>query len=125
MKTNTHTFQTEKNPAAQAPHKSIWLAVLLSLLFGPPGMLYVTDRGALIMWVIHPVLAFYGQGKYFFISLAICVGWSLLACWKYNRSLQADRQAARSIKSGTFSSMIPVPAIHLPKKFSRLNPIYV
>ena len=59
--------------------KSMGLAFLLTLLFGPLGMLYTTVAGALIMLVISGVLAFFTAGLSLIVTHPICILWGCLA----------------------------------------------
>lgn len=81
--------------------KSVVLAVLLGLLFGPLGMLYSTVVGALIMLIVYIIGGFlggiisfatFGIGLVIVIPMSIllqiiCATWSGLAASFYNDSL--------------------------------------
>lgn len=86
---------------AQADHiqgKRMWLAALLAFLFGPLGMLYTTDRGALIMLILHLSLAWYSQGQSYLWTLGLCVAWTVYACWRHNRQLRATISSVPSCR---------------------------
>jgi len=68
--------------------KSVGLAFLLTLLFGPLGMLYSTVAGALIMLVISSVLAFFTVGISLIITHPICIVWGCLAASASNKRLR-------------------------------------
>src|SRR4051812_34359508 len=59
--------------------KSVGVAILLTLLFGPLGMLYSTVPGALIMLVVSVFLGFITAGISVFITWPVCVIWGALA----------------------------------------------
>jgi len=64
------------------PQKSIALAIVLTLLFGPLGLLYSTVLGAVIMTIITLLLFFVGG---FLITWPICVIWAYIAVKKHNK----------------------------------------
>ena len=73
--------------------KSVGVAILLTVLFGPLGMLYSTIPGALIMIAVHVVifLVTFGFGTFLFIfTWPICVLWGAMAASSYNRKLIAS-----------------------------------
>lgn len=59
--------------------KSKALAFLLTLLFGPLGMLYSTVIGALIMLVVSVALAAVTAGISLLLTHPICIIWGVLA----------------------------------------------
>ncbi len=71
--------------------KSITLAVILSMAFGPFGMFYSTISGAIIMLVTNLIIFVsgfltWGEGwKYYILSWLICVIWSAIAVSSYNK----------------------------------------
>lgn len=80
---------------AQAPQtiviverKSVLLAFLLTLFFGPLGMLYSTVAGALIMLAISAVLAFLTGGLSLIITHPICIIWGCIAASASKRRLR-------------------------------------
>jgi hypothetical protein len=66
------------------PQKSVGLAILLTILFGPLGMLYSTVPGALVMLVVSVLLAFATAGISLFLTWPICVIWGAIAAQSYN-----------------------------------------
>jgi hypothetical protein len=68
--------------------KSVGLAFLLTLLFGPLGMLYTTVGGALIMLVISAALGFFTFGVSLFVTHPICILWGCLAASASNKRLR-------------------------------------
>ena len=65
--------------------KSVGLALLLTILFGPLGMLYSTVIGALIMLVVTSVLAVLTLGLSFVVTWPVCVLWGCWAAWRTKR----------------------------------------
>jgi len=84
------------NPTPQhvivTPTKSMGVAILLTVLFGPLGMLYATIPGALLMIVVGGVLALMTLGISLLITWPICVIWAAVAVNNYNGRLLAGRQ---------------------------------
>jgi hypothetical protein len=68
------------------PPKSVGVAILLAIFFGPLGMLYSTVPGALAMMFISFVLFFLTAGFSVFITWPICIIWSAMASESYNRA---------------------------------------
>ncbi|MCW5900015.1 MAG: hypothetical protein KIT10_12170 [Flavobacteriales bacterium] len=67
--------------------KSMGLALLLSFLFGPLGMLFATIAGAVVMFIIAvPVVLFTG-GLGLLLTIPIGMIWSASAVNSYNRKL--------------------------------------
>ena len=67
------------SPASQVVYvrerKSVLLALLLTFVFGPLGMLYSTVVGGLVMLVVTPVVAFFTLG------LGLLLTWPLQMIW--------------------------------------------
>jgi hypothetical protein len=75
--------------------KNVGVAVLLSILFGPLGMLYSTIPGAIIMLLIHLAIFVFtlGFGTFLFIfTWPLCVIWAAIAANSYNQKLIASAQ---------------------------------
>lgn len=64
--------------------KSIGLALLLTFLFGPLGMLYTTVSGAIIMFIVSCIVGFLTFGLGVFFTWPICIIWGTLAAKKHN-----------------------------------------
>jgi hypothetical protein len=67
--------------------KSVALSVVLSLIFGPLGMLYSTVSGALIMLIITPIVAIPTLGFGLFMTQPICAIWAAVATNSYNTKM--------------------------------------
>jgi hypothetical protein len=66
------------------PQKSVGVAILLTVLFGPLGMLYSTVPGALVMLLVSVVLVMATAGISIFITWPICIIWGAIAAQSYN-----------------------------------------
>lgn len=67
--------------------KSIGLSLLLTILFGPLGLLYTTVSGAIIMFVVSLIVAIITFGLGYFFTLPICIIWGVLAAKNYNSKI--------------------------------------
>jgi hypothetical protein len=88
--------RAERNrPIVVTPTKSVGIAILLTILFGPLGMLYSTVPGALIMMGVNASIFFLsictgGLGAILFLfTWPICVVWGAVAASSYNAKLMA------------------------------------
>lgn len=80
--------------------KSVGIAILLTVLFGPLGMLYSTVTGAIVMIVVGVIPAFCTAGFSLFITWPICVIWGAVAASSHNKKLLA---------AGSMAAMAPTP----------------
>ncbi len=69
-------------PVYYGPRKSLALSLVLTIFFGPLGMLYSTVEGALIMCVVTFFAMFTGIGL--LIAWPVCVVWGAMAVENYN-----------------------------------------
>ena len=78
--------------------KSMGIAILLTILFGPLGMLYSTVPGGLIMLAVNGVIFLLSiitvgfGGLLFFITWPVCVIWGAMAVKSYNEKLVAGQR---------------------------------
>lgn len=70
------------------PTKSVGLSLLLTILFGPLGMLYSTIGGGILMLIISILLGVFTFGWSALITWPICVIWGAMAVNGYNRRIQ-------------------------------------
>lgn len=70
------------------PPKSVGVAIVLAVFFGPLGMLYSTVPGALVMIFVTLFFGILTAGISAFITWPICVIWAALAADTYNRGLR-------------------------------------
>jgi hypothetical protein len=68
--------------------KSVGLALLLTLLFGPLGMLYSTVTGGLVMIVVTIVVGMFTFGIGLILLWPIYLIWGAMAAHNYNQSLR-------------------------------------
>jgi len=69
--------------------KSVGVSILLTVLFGPLGMLYSTVSGGVIMLIATLVLAVFTFGLGVLITWPICIIWGAVATNSYNEKLVA------------------------------------
>ncbi len=71
--------------------KSVGLVVVLTILFGPLGMLYSTILGGIIMGVISIVVGIVTLGLGLIITWPICVIWAVVAANSHNKRIIAGQ----------------------------------
>jgi hypothetical protein len=59
--------------------KNVWVAALFALLFGPPGMLYSTAVGALVMSVAFVLFRVFVGGIVVWVVWPVCIFWAAMA----------------------------------------------
>lgn len=64
--------------------KSAGTAFALGLFFGPLGMLYSTGLGAVVMFVVSSVVAFFTLGFGLLVTMPVCAIWAALAASSYS-----------------------------------------
>ena len=67
--------------------KSPGTAALLGCLFGPLGLLYVTPKGAIIMFVVNVLTGIFTLGFGLFLTWPICGIWGYKAAKSHNTKL--------------------------------------
>ncbi len=67
--------------------KSMGVTIILTVLFGPFGMLYSTVTGGIIMLLVNVVIAFITFGFGLFLTWPICIIWAVVATNNYNKNL--------------------------------------
>jgi hypothetical protein len=70
-----------------SPAKSVGISLILTILFGPLGMLYSTVAGGLIMMVVSLFVAFFTCGFGLLITYPLCIIWGAAAASSYNQKL--------------------------------------
>jgi hypothetical protein len=68
--------------------KSVSVAVMLALLFGPLGMLYSTGFGALVMFLVNLALVIPTFGLALLGTVPVCAIWAGHAASEHNRRVQ-------------------------------------
>lgn len=76
---------------AVAP-KSLGLAIALSFLFGPLGLLYASVAGAVVMFFVNLVALFLTLGFGLILTWPACVIWAVIATNNYNQRLAQGYQ---------------------------------
>ena len=80
-----------EQPARQAvivvPTKSVGIAIMLTLFFGPLGMLYSTIAGAAVMFVATLLALFLTAGIGLLVTWPVGVIWSAVAASSHNKRL--------------------------------------
>jgi len=96
--TQTEAPVTNQKPAPVKPQvivvqslKSMGLGLLLTLIFGPLGMLYSSIIGAVIMFVVSAVVGFLTLGLGLIVIWPICLGWTYAAIKKHNNNLMSGK----------------------------------
>ena len=74
------------------PTKSMGLAILLTVLFGPIGMFYSTIWGAIIMIPISAVVGFFTVGIGLLVTWPICIIWTAVATSSHNKKLLSGQK---------------------------------
>ena len=69
------------------PTKSVGLAILLAVIFGPLGLLYSTVMGAIVMFIVNIVVALVTVGFGLILTWPICGVWAAVAVKSYNKKL--------------------------------------
>ncbi|MBU1615986.1 hypothetical protein KJ693_11855 [bacterium] len=69
--------------------KSMGIAILLTVLFGPLGMLYSTIWGAIIMIVLSGIIGIVTLGFGLLFTWPVCIIWAAVATNLYNKKLLA------------------------------------
>ena len=67
--------------------KSVGLAFIFALFFGPLGLLYASITGGIIMFLVNLVLLFILPGVGLVISWIICIIWAVIAAQNTNQSV--------------------------------------
>ena len=87
----------QKYIIARSP-KSMGIGLMLTLLFGPIGLLYATISGGIIMIIVDSVFALIGLftfGFSLFITIPtvnlICMAWAYVKINKYNAELLSGK----------------------------------
>ena len=79
----------QKIIVVQGAGKSMAVAIILAILFGPLGMLYATVMGGVVMLVISLLAAIFTLGFGLFITWLICVIWAAVAANSHNKKMLA------------------------------------
>ena len=69
------------------------IAILLTVLFGPLGMLYSTIGGAIVMAIVSAVIGIITLGLGALAVWPVCVIWAAMATSSYNKKLLAGQRS--------------------------------
>jgi hypothetical protein len=83
----TQPIPTANAALALAQQKSVGVAVLLAIFFGPLGMLYSTIVGAIVMFFVTLVVGIISLGLGLILCWPVCVVWAALAAQSHNRKM--------------------------------------
>ena len=70
--------------------KSIGLSIILTILFGPFGMLYSTICGGITMLIITIVTGIPTMGLTLWIMWPACIVWGAIATHDYNKEIYSE-----------------------------------
>jgi len=77
----------QKIVVVQAAGKSMAVAIILAILFGPLGMLYSTVMGGVVMIALSILVGIFTLGFGLFITWPVCVIWAAVAANSYNKNI--------------------------------------
>jgi hypothetical protein len=80
-----------------APTKSVGVALLLAIFFGPLGLFYATVTGGVVMLIVSFLVGLVTLGFGLLVTWPICVVWSAIAANSHNAALLASHQQTRSV----------------------------
>lgn len=106
-----------------AQPKSMAIAFILTLLFGPLGMLYSTIAGGIIMLIIYIPAVICTGGIGLFITQPICIIWGMVAASAHNKKLLAGAsQSSAATAQPAPSTSSPAPAVSEETVAAPLSP---
>jgi len=80
--------ESQKIVIVSSGEKSMVASILLSLIFGPLGLLYASVTGGIVMLLISIVVAIFTLGFGLLITFPICIIWAVVATNTYNENLR-------------------------------------
>jgi len=80
--------ETQRIVVVRSDEKSMLAAILLSLFFGPLGLLYASVTGGIVMLIISIVVGLFTLGVGLLITFPICIIWAVVATNKYNEDVR-------------------------------------
>lgn len=87
------TEQTNPNPqqiVVVGAQKSLGASILLTLFFGPLGLMYSTLTGGLIMLVLSVIIGIFTLGFGLIFTQIICVIWGIVAVNSHNSKMMGS-----------------------------------
>ena len=85
--------EIHKTVVMVAPTKSVGIALLLAIFFGPLGMLYSTVVGGITMMVVSLIVGLLTLGFGLFVTWPICVIWAAIAANSHNSGVMRTAQS--------------------------------
>jgi len=70
--------------------KNVGISLILTILFGPLGMLYSTISGGIIMMILSLIVAVLTAGAGLAITWLISIIWGAMAVSRWNKNLLAN-----------------------------------
>ncbi len=92
-----------------APQKSMGVAILLAIAFGPIGLLYASVTGGIVMFVVSLIVLPLTLMLGIFITWPACVIWAAIAVNKHR-----EQQAALANQSPQSSTITTTAPVHKP-----------
>ena len=80
--------------------KSVGVSIILTVLFGPLGMLYSTVAGGATMMVVSLIVVALTFGIGLFVIWPICVAWGAMAASAHNKKLNGAVQGRNQATTG-------------------------
>lgn len=84
--------ETQKIVIVSSGEKNMVASILLSLIFGPLGLLYASVTGGIVMLLISIVVAIFTLGLGLLITFPICIIWAVIATNTYNENVRQKIQ---------------------------------
>lgn len=81
-----YSNESKKIVVVSSGEKSMVASILLSLFFGPLGLLYASVTGGIVMLLICIVVGILTVGLGLFITFPICIIWAVVATNTYNEN---------------------------------------
>jgi len=79
--------ESQKMVIVNAAKKSLVASILLTLFFGPLGLLYSSVSGGIIMIIVSILLSIFTLGLGLLASFPICIIWGIIATNAHNSKL--------------------------------------
>jgi hypothetical protein len=80
--------ESQKIVIVSSSEKSMVAAILLSLIFGPLGLLYASVTGGIVMLLVSIVVGLFTLGFGLLVTFPICIIWAVVATNKYNENVR-------------------------------------
>lgn len=80
--------ESQRIVVVSSGEKSMVASILLSLVFGPLGLLYASVTGGIVMLLVSVVVAIFTLGIGLLITFPICIIWAVIATNTYNENVR-------------------------------------